>query len=314
MSGEFNINLRKYPISSTEKASIIKDLVKIINNFEKEYKAEFILKDLIENEYQSVINQRIEEIRKSRPEISYEILNEDKILQNLSKKKKDKAKIFELIDMVAEKHYIFHFDFFLKLFRIILDIRDFILGGTIENIANTHGFSPKYVKSIAKLVFQVQNKKYLYEQRFFHRKYIRQILISIADEVKSGKITRRCFSNLLNPYLQEQLMEYQKIRERENSKFITIGLDFQFIQRLVKLSYLTSENILKSSIETLTISDLLIMCSKINKNHEILKYIIYTLMNKPDDELSISKITGKNVEFIQECEKIIKYEKVILEK
>jgi len=47
MSGEFNINLRKYPISSTEKASIIKDLVKIINNFEKEYKAEFILKDLI---------------------------------------------------------------------------------------------------------------------------------------------------------------------------------------------------------------------------------------------------------------------------
>ena len=314
MSGEFNINLRKYPISSTEKASIIKDLVKIINNFEKEYKAEFILKDLIENEYQLVINQRIEEIRKSRPEISYEILNEDKILQNLSKKKKDKAKIFELIDMVAEKHYIFHFDFFLKLFRIILDIRDFILGGTIENIANTHGFSPKYVKSIAKLVFQVQNKKYLYEQRFFHRKYIRQILISIADEVKSGKITRRCFSNLLNPYLQEQLMEYQKIRERENSKFITIGLDFQFIQRLVKLSYLTSENILKSSIETLTISDLLIMCSKINKNHEILKYIIYTLMNKPDDELSISKITGKNVEFIQECEKIIKYEKVILEK
>jgi len=36
MSGEFNINLRKYPISSTEKASIIKDLVKIINNFEKD--------------------------------------------------------------------------------------------------------------------------------------------------------------------------------------------------------------------------------------------------------------------------------------
>ena len=314
MSGEFNINLRKYPISSTKKASIIKDLVKIINNFEKEYKAEFILKDLIENEYQSVINQRIEEIRKSRPEISYEILNEDKILQNLSKKKKDKAKIFELIDMVAEKHYIFHFDFFLKLFRIILNIRDFILGGTIENIANTHGFSPKYVKSIAKLVFQVQNKKYLYEQRFFHRKYIRQILISIADEVKSGKITRRCFSNLLNPYLQELLMEYQKIKEREveNSKFISIGLDFQFTQRLLKSSHLTSENILKSSIETLTFSDLLIMCSKINKNQEILKYIVYTLMNYPDDELSISKITGKSVEFIQECENIIRYEKVIL--
>jgi len=109
-------------------------------------------------------------------------------------------------------------------------------------------------------------------------------------------------------------MEYQKIKEREkeNSKFITIGLDFQFIQRLVKLSYLTSENILKSSIETLTFSDLLIMCSKINKNKEILKYIVYTLMNYPDDELSISKITGKSVEFIQECENIIRYEKVIL--
>ena len=139
-------------------------------------------------------------------------------------------------------------------------------------------------------------------------------MISIADEVKSGKITRRCFSNLLNPYLQELLMEYQIIKEREveNSKFISIGLDFQFTQRLLKSSHLTSENILKSSIETLTFSDLLIMCSKINKNQEILKYIVYTLMNYPDDELSISKITGKSVEFIQECENIIRYEKVIL--
>ncbi len=92
-------------------------------------------------------------------------------------------------------------------------------------------------------------------------------------------------------------MEYQKIKEKdvESSNFISIGLDFLFIQRLVKLSHLTSENILKSSIETLTITDLLIMCSKINKNQEILKYIVYTLMNCPDGELSISKITGKSV-------------------
>jgi len=90
MSGDFKVNLRKIPISSTEKASIVRDLIKIYNEFEKKYKAAFLLRDLLENVYQSAINQRIDEIERNQTLISYEILNDDVILTNLTKKKRIK--------------------------------------------------------------------------------------------------------------------------------------------------------------------------------------------------------------------------------
>lgn len=85
ISGDFKMNLRKIPISSTVKASIVRDLIKICNEFEKKYKAVFLLRDLLENVYQSAINQRIDEIKRNQPLISYEIFNEDVILTNLTK-------------------------------------------------------------------------------------------------------------------------------------------------------------------------------------------------------------------------------------
>ena len=152
-SGDSKMNLRKIPISSTEKASIVRDLIKIYNESEKKYKAAFLLRYLLENVYQSAINHRIEEIKKSQTLISYEIFNEDVILTNLTKKKKDKDELFKKIRIVAENHYIFYFEFFLRLFKVILDICDFLKGGTIDEIAYSHGFSPKYITSIAKIVF-----------------------------------------------------------------------------------------------------------------------------------------------------------------
>ena len=43
---------------------------------------------------------------------------------------------------------------------------------------------------------------------------------------------------------------------------------------------------------------------------KFLKYMVYALINYPDDEFNISKITGKSVEFIGECEKIIYDDKI----
>jgi len=291
MLKEHKINLRKIPISSSEKASIIRDLVKIIDEFKKEYKAEFILRDLIENEYQSAINQRIKVIRKSGTKINYEILNKDEVLTNLTKKKREKGKIFNHIRMVAEKHYIFHFEFFLKLFLIILDIRDWLWGGSIEEIANKHGFSVNYIKSIAQVVLP-DHVNLQYKCRFYHNEDLKEIVLSIAENVMNSKVNPSSFSNLKNPYIQELLEHYQKARQSEDQScnYTSIGLDSGFIRRISNLSKNKSENILKSTVEILTTTDLLILCSKINRNQEVLKYMVYALINYPDDELNISKI------------------------
>lgn len=74
-SGDFKVNLRKIPISTTKKITIVKDLIKIFTESEKKYKAAFLLRDLLENIYQSAINQRIEEIKRNQTLISYEIFN-----------------------------------------------------------------------------------------------------------------------------------------------------------------------------------------------------------------------------------------------
>lgn len=67
-SGDFKVNLRKIPISTTEKITIVKDLIKIFIESEKKYKAAFLLRDLLENVYQSKKNMewRKQLIRKNQ--------------------------------------------------------------------------------------------------------------------------------------------------------------------------------------------------------------------------------------------------------
>jgi len=313
ISGDFKMNLRKIPISSTEKASIVRDLIKIFNEFEKKYKAAFLLRDLIEKEYQSAINKRINEIKRSQSLISYEILNEDVILTTLTKKQKDKEQIFKKIRLVAENHYIFYFEFFLKLFKVILDINDFLQGGTITEIANSHGFSSNYVRSIAKIVFPRKSLNFQYKCRFYRHNNLKEILLSIAKKVKNSANTKRNFSNLKDTYFQDLLTRYQKTRESLdlNLGSAGIGLDPNLIEWITDLTDDKLKTVFFTSIETPTVTDLLVICSKINRDQEILKYIVYSLMKSSKSDSTISKVSGKSVDFIRECKEIIYNEKIV---
>ena len=78
-------------VTSREKARIVKELCGIIDEFKESYEEEFLLRDVIENDYQDLMTKRIEEIKDANNELSYEKLNEDKELRDLSKKKGDRA-------------------------------------------------------------------------------------------------------------------------------------------------------------------------------------------------------------------------------
>lgn len=235
-------------------------------------------------------------------------------MTNLTKKKKDKDEIFKKIRIVAENHYIFYFEFFLKLFKVILDICDFLKGGTIDEIANSHGFSPKYTTSIAKIVFPDNSINAQYKCRFFRHCDLKEIVLSIAEKVKNSIVTTRSFPNLKNSYIQELFMRYHKVKESENLNpdTMVVGLDLNFIERISNLSDDKLKSIFTTSVEKLTNTDLLVMCSKINKDQEILKYIVFSLMKSSISISTISMESSKSVDFIRECERLIYDEKIAI--
>jgi len=83
-----------------------------------------------------------------------------------------------------------------------------------------------------------------------------------------------------------------------NPDTMVVGLDLNFIERISNLSDDKLKSIFNTSVEKLTTTDLLVMCSKINKDQEILKYIVFSLMKSSISESIISKVSGKSIEFI----------------
>lgn len=81
------------------------------------------------------MNKRIEEIKSVNGNIHYDDLNEDVIFKTISKESKDKNKIYELINNIRDKYQILTFKQLLTLFKIIIDIRDFALGGNFKEIS-----------------------------------------------------------------------------------------------------------------------------------------------------------------------------------
>ena len=107
-------------------------------------------------------------------------------------------------------------------------------------------------------------------------------------------------------------MRYHKVRESENlnSDSMVVGLDLNFIERVSNLSDNKLKSIINSSVEKLTNTDLLVMCSEINKDQEILKYIVFSLMKTSISESIISMVSGKSEDFIQDCERLLYDEKI----
>lgn len=304
------IDLIEMRISSIEKSLIIENLLKIFDKFKENYETEFLLRDFINRNHKLEINRRIEEIKKVYGEFNYDILNEDEILKKLSKNKRDKARFHALINEVINKHPIPDSDWYLKLFRIIIDIQDFALGGTLEDIAKTHDVLNQYILSIAKRV--LSSKRNLYIRRFYRDENLEEDLISIADKVIKDKIILNDFSNLLNPQLQDLMATYQKEKRKNGGIFksTSMNLDFDFMRWLVQLALNKLNTILKNHSTKLSKTDCLKLCSRINKNSEVLKFIAYYLINSPMSELKISEFTGKSAKFIERCGELIYRKKV----
>ena len=134
--------------------------------------------------------------------------------------------------------------------------------------------------------------------------------ISEMSEFIKGHIKENDFTNLLNPQLQEVFNHYRTRKQVKNggSLFYRPIVETRFIKWLSRQD---PDKILKNPKKKFSLEDLLITCSKVNKNLEILKFIAHALINTSMNTLKISEITGKSVEFIEKCELQI-YKKRVL--
>ena len=295
------------------KPLFIKYLLEIIELFKKDYKEVFILRVLIENDYKSDLYNLIDDYEKAFGNIPYELLNKNKTLSNLSRRVNDKEKLFSLIKSFGKKHQFYDYDQLIKWLKISLNILDFVFGETLENISKSYGAGFRTVQTFAKLIFSDDFE--MYKRRFYKNQYYLEDVLSIADDVIKGEITNKSFKNLIHPQLQD-LMDYYRMEKQKKvglSIFQRIGIDTDFTRWVEQLPKEKLDQILKDHIEKLPVFEILILCSEINKNLEILKFMVYSLIKTSMNVYKISKITGKNMNFIEKYEKLI-FEEKIMEK
>ena len=295
-------------INYIAKKSVIKDLVDVIKMLKKEDAAEFLLRELLEHDYQSALNKRIIEINGNKRVVDFSLFEQDSLLIILSKKQKDKEKLFTLIRKISIAYQIY-FNLLLKLFRIIIDIRDFAFKTTLQNISDTHHVGIQYIRNIARIVFSDNKKHDLYKTRFSSNQYANEILLFIGDEINKGKITQKDFSNLTNEQFQDIIEHYRKKREKY-ALFTQIGVDIEFTKWLYEISQDSLNTILKDHKIKLSAKELVMMCYKINKNLEVLKFIVYTLINTAKSDRYIHTITGKSIRVIKNYKREIYLKKI----
>lgn len=287
-----------------EKAQIIESFTSIINTFKEKYPEEFLLRILLNSNYSLAIHKRIVQFKALYKIPSYELLNKDKVLLDLKEERRQKQKIIRLIYDIAKKHNKFTFNHILKFFNIFVDLRDFALGGTLYDIERKNRVRSYYLKSIADLVF---TDRTLYRRRIYHSRYLTDDILEIAHNVINGKILNSNFANLTSPYIQELLHRYRKKKYRTigTSLFNRFFLEHDFTKRIYNMPQSKLDHIFADFDKKVNRNELLIMCAQINKNLEILQFIIYNLLKSTPDFVYLSEVSGKSINFINKCKKLL---------
>ena len=302
-------------LTTDEKKAVISDLNHVIEEFETKDKTEFELRAILSYDFQSAINKKIEEIQKNHEEIPYDILNKDILFTRLIEKQKVKEEIFSLLDDIVHKHPRLNFILVLKFFMLVLDIRDFASGGNMEAISEKHHVGHNYIRTIGKLVFSNMNEMNLYKKRFYSSRYLENDILSIAQDVMDDQLTEDNYANLTNPQFQEVLRNYQKEKNISGdfAVFSGVKIELDFMIWFHKFDQNLINQIPEHYDNNLNITEFIALCSTINKNLEILKFIVHALMNSSKSLDYISKVSGKSLYAINKYQALIYREKIALE-
>ncbi len=263
-------------LPSKEQDDIISELTKLIEKFHNKYNTEYKLRDLLNSNFNYFTNQVENDLIKNQQEI------------------------FENLKRISIKHPRADFDFVLSFLRIIIDIKDCLFGGDIASISKRYKTGFHYIRTIARKIISDNS---IYNKRFYNPRNSQQMLLCTADNIFNDVINEKSFEHLINPQFQDLMNEFRKKEGIKRGyalfKSRSFLIDPMFGNWIRNLPKDKLTNVLEGYHSIMNKEEILNLCYDINKNLEILKYIIYSIINSTDNLTEISEVAGKSVGSVQ---------------
>jgi hypothetical protein len=216
-----------------------------------------------------------------------------------------------------------------ELFFILLEFYDFIEAKSQPEIAEDFARSLMFISLLAKLVFPTSKE---YRSRFPSSQTAKAKKLSIADKIISGEITEDHIVNIDSFEFQQVLQAYRKhivtleiekliqrgypsVNSREynirvygfhrKNIFTRFFVGKEFIEWLEDVSSPELEKIVKLTSYTDLKREILMMCNKINQNHEILTYVLFLILKTHNSLGRIAIKSGKGVNTIRRIGRLL---------
>jgi len=252
-----------------------------------------------------------------------------KILKKSNQESKEYVFIIEKLLRLSRIHKNLSYSDCFDLFYIMLEIYDYISAKSQSDIAKNFIRYKGFIKELAKLTLEDPED---YKNRFPSTKHSKNMILHIANNIISGTISQDEISNIDSFEFQQIINAYRREVVRLETNYLSqkgypsIGSrafndrvrDFQrknlfdrnflgcdFIEWVEGLTDSELKQITRFFSKSILKRDLLIICNKINQNHEILKYIIYLILKSNDSLKRIAEKSGKQHTRVRRIGKIL---------
>ncbi len=274
--------------------SLLEELNLFLLELKKEYLEEFKIQELIKSNFKQILDIRLQKIKEEKSHFNYDDLNDDEEFVNLYNQSNKKLIILSKLKQLASRHGYTEATT-LNLFKICLDIKDFTFAKTSTEIAFDNEKSVGYILKLAHILFK---EKSLYNCRFHNNEDLPQRCLEIAERFIIKAIDGHSYINLISP-------KFQNIKDEYLKDFSSLGNRSIFATNLLNSKFMTWLRNLPERPKLLqdrgiqNYNDLLLMASKINKNQEMLKFVIHSLLMRKLPYNNVSEITTKGRFYIR---------------
>jgi len=304
-----NIVEKKNKSVSTEVLiSLVNILSQILHKYENNYPEPFLIREILHNDYEKPINIRLKYFKKKFGQIEYKKIKNDTVLKKLTQYRKDKKSLLAELEKLEQKNSTIPYEFLYQLLNMMIDIKDYILGGHLTEISKRYHHSTKYINRIAKLVLSNSQEV---KKRFYNPNHKKELITVVTDNIINNIITENDFSTLIKPYMQVLMHKYRDCHhlDEDKSAFKRIFMDLPFAKWIKSLHKFQVENFFNGKGSKLTLKQILFSCTEVNKNNEIINFIVFAIMKYPLRLAEIARISGKSTGFVKHCAMILHRQK-----
>ena len=297
------VKKQRVKLSVSSGLQIVKRFGEIIDELVSEYGVEFYIRKFIEFDFDKMIQDRINTLKGNRKVLSYSRLDNDTTLRKLKEKAKKQKALLTRIEQVGEDHKYLLSTPLMDLFKLILHLRDFVMGGSLAYICKKCQINKAYVDKLITIMYPGD---FLFKfQRFYYNGYFHEIKYSLADTIARSTIDHSSFKNILNAQLQQLFAHYRLQKSLKSSLFPRMHINTDFMEWLDQLPDATLSSSLSTFEKVKSKKDFFIMCAEINRNWEIPRFLLYALIKTQLSPERIAQIIGKSIKFVKEIEKDI---------